>query len=486
MGTATENKLFPVFLKLENFRVLVVGGGKVALEKVTAVLQNSPATPISVVGAAVAEEFNTLTKRYPNLSVYRRSFNVDDLEGKDFVIVAVNNKTLSSEIKLEASKRKLIVNVADTPEQCDFYLGSVVQKGNVKIAISTNGKSPTIAKRIKETLNDNLPDEIDESVTNLSKLRAYLSGDFSEKVKELNKITSILSSEARLKKKKKQKKQRAIFSVFFGFILLVTGYLFAFYVSPQTVSGFVDHINISQWKFILIGFTAEIINGALGMAYGITTTTLLMSSGVAPAFVLIIVHILEVFTAGTTGVIHYKMGNVNRKLLRSLLLPGILGAFIGSYLLYSFRHYGHIIKPLVSVYTLLLGIDIIYRAFKKARARRKIKNIFPLGIIAGFLDSIGGGGWGTIVSSTLIAGGRDARYTIGSVILSRSAVALASSASLVFLVGFNNWSIIGWLVLGGVAGSPVGPYLAKRMPVKISMILVAITIIIISLKQIFF
>lgn len=109
-----------------------------------------------------------------------------------------------------------------------------------------------------------------------------------------------------------------------------------------------------------------------------------------------------------------------------------------------------------------------------------------MGVIAGFLDAIGGGGWGTIVSTTLIAGGRNPRYTIGSVILSRFFIAIASSVSLIFLVGFSKWSILLWLAAGGLLGTPVGPYLTKHIPVKISMIFVAITVIILSLKQIFF
>jgi uncharacterized protein len=482
----SENKLFPVFLKLEKFRVLIVGGGKVALEKLTAVLQNSPATQISLVATNVSEEIAGLGKEYSNLFISQRAFAVNDLDKKDFVIVAVNNKQTSETIRQEAAKRKIITNVADTPEQCDFYLGSIVQKGNVKIAVSTNGKSPTIAKRIKETLDENFPDEIDEVVTNLSKVKTFLGGDFTSRVKELNEITYSISTKEGQEKKKRLKKQRLVFSSLLGLILLVTGYLFAIYLSPKALSGFVDQIDVSQWKYALVGFIAEVINGTLGMAYGVTTTTLLMASGVAPAFTIIIVHILEVFTAGSTGLIHYKMGNVNNKLLRQLLLPGILGALIGAYLLYSFKSYGYIIKPAVSVYTLALGLLIFYKALSKIKSVGKIKKFFSLGIIAGFLDAIGGGGWATIVSSTLIAGGRNPRYTIGSVILSRFFVALASSLSLIYLVGFSKWSILLWLVAGGLAGSPVGPYLTKRIPIKTSTILVAITIIILSLKQILF
>lgn len=234
-----------------------------------------------------------------------------------------------------------------------------------------------------------------------------------------------------------------------------------------------------------IGFVAEIINGAIGMAYGVTTTTLLLASGIAPTFTVIIMHILEVFTAGATGLMHYKMGNVNKKLFRALLLPGIGGAIIGACVLFVLKDYVHLIKPIISTYILLLGVVILYRAFKKIKAGKKIKLLYPLGLIAGFLDSIGGGGWSTIVSSTLIAGGRNARYTIGSVILSRFFVALVSAITLITLIGFTNWYVVAWLVVGGLAGSPIGPYLAKKLPVKLTMVLVAIAIICISLRQIF-
>ncbi len=268
----------------------------------------------------------------------------------------------------------------------------------------------------------------------------------------------------------------------FLFVLLVAAVCLGNYFSPvASESG-----NTGKWGYMFIGFIAEVVNGTIGMAYGVTTTTLLLASGVAPAFTVIIVHILEVFTAGATGLIHFRMGNVNKKLFKNLLIPGIIGAIIGAYVLYSLKDYIHIIKPIISGYILILGVIILYRAVRKIAKGKKIKYLYPLGFIAGFLDSIGGGGWGTIVSTTLIAGGRNARYTIGSVILSRFFVALVSSATLITLIGFTNWYVVAWLVAGGLAGSPIGPYLAKHIPVKITMVLVAIAVILISLKQIFF
>src|ERR1700751_5658996 len=189
-----SNKLFPVFLKLESFRVRIVGGGKIAGEKITAILNNSPATQITLVAPQISEEIVIWQSKFSNVGIINRAFEENDLNEIDFVIIAVNNKKTSFEIKQLAEQRKLITNVADTPEQCDFYLGSIVQKGNVKIAISTNGKSPTLAKRLRETFDDAIPFGINDSVNNLVKIRKTLNGDFGEKVKQLNDITSVLAN----------------------------------------------------------------------------------------------------------------------------------------------------------------------------------------------------------------------------------------------------------------------------------------------------
>lgn len=184
-----KNNLYPVFLKLETLHTLLVGGGNVALEKMQSLLGNSPAAVITIVAPLIREELRGFIKDYDNINIIERKFEAGDLDEKDLVLVAVDDNEVSKEIKRLAGERRLLVNVADTPGLCDFYLGSIVQKGNLKIAVSTNGKSPTIAKRVKETLNDTLPEEIDELLTNMQQIRNKLSGDFAQKVKELNELT---------------------------------------------------------------------------------------------------------------------------------------------------------------------------------------------------------------------------------------------------------------------------------------------------------
>lgn len=489
MSTEVKNNLFPVFLKLENFRVLIIGGGKVGLEKVSAVLNNSPATQITLVALEVSEEIRSFQKTHSNLIIKQRAFKNEDLENVDLVVVAVNNKATSFDIKQEAAKRNILANVADTPEQCDFYLGSIVQKGNVKIAVSTNGKSPTIAKRIRETLEDSFPNEINESIDNLTNVRKHLSGNFSEKVKQLNSITSVLVNDPK-KLKSKISRTRFLIYAFSVPALIIFGYLLCYYVSPDIIGGYfyliAQEINISILYYILAGFVAQLIDGALGMAYGVTATTFLLSFGIPPAASSASVHASEVFTSGVSGLMHLKFGNVNKKLFKNLLVPGVIGAILGAYILTSLENYNYVIRPLVSFYTLILGVIIIYKALKKESIRKKIKRLFPLALFGGLLDSIGGGGWGPIVSSTLIAGGRNARYTIGSVNLAEFFIALASSLTFITLIGLTHWTIIAGLIIGGCIAAPIGAILANKIPTKTIMLLVGLVVVIISLKRIFF
>lgn len=192
MSATTGNQLFPVFLKLEHLHVLIIGGGTIGLEKISAVLNNSPATTVTLVARNVLPEIKEFKKRFEKLTIFEKEFESTDLDDKNLVIAATGDKVLSGFIREEAGKRNLLVNVADTPDLCDFYLGSIVQKGDLKIGISTNGKSPTLAKRLKEVFNDALPDDTQLTMDNLNKFRNHLKGDFANKVKQLNEITSVL------------------------------------------------------------------------------------------------------------------------------------------------------------------------------------------------------------------------------------------------------------------------------------------------------
>ncbi len=185
-----RNNLFPVFLKLESLETLIVGGGHVGLEKLNAILKNSPTAKVSLVARTINESIKTLASQFENVKLFERDFKLWDLWNKDLLILATDNRNLHETIRKFARSRRLLVNVADTPDLCDFYLGSVVTKGNLKIGVSTNGKSPTISKRIREYLEEALPEETNELLDNMSKIRDQIKGDFNQKVKVLNEVTS--------------------------------------------------------------------------------------------------------------------------------------------------------------------------------------------------------------------------------------------------------------------------------------------------------
>lgn len=184
-----RNNLFPVFLKLESLETLIVGGGNVALEKIQALLKSSPGVRITLVAGMIREEIKSLSQS-SRIRLVERNFRVRDLQQKDLVILATDDRQLHERIRMLARKRRTLVNVADTPDLCDFYLGSVVTKGNVKIGISTNGKSPTMAKRLREFFEEVVPDDINQLLDNLHKVRERIKGDFRQKVNILNEITS--------------------------------------------------------------------------------------------------------------------------------------------------------------------------------------------------------------------------------------------------------------------------------------------------------
>src|SRR5690606_20071455 len=176
--------------KLRNFHTLLLGAGNVGLEKLTALVGNDPLANILVVSAEVSPEFQSFASDYPHVHIEKRLFEESDLDGISLIILATDSRSLNQYIYELAKERGILLNVADTPDLCDLYLGSIVKKGNLKIGISTNGKSPTLAKRLKEVLNESIPTEIDDTLDQLNSIRNSLKGDFSYKVKRMNEVTA--------------------------------------------------------------------------------------------------------------------------------------------------------------------------------------------------------------------------------------------------------------------------------------------------------
>jgi len=188
-----RNNLYPVFLKMHNLQTLIVGGGNVALEKLSFLLKSSPDANVELVAPFFRDEVIALAERF-NIPLIRKPYDEHFLIGKDMVIATTDDLEVNQQIYREAKQRHILVNVADTPAFCDFYLGGVVTKGNVKIAISTNGKSPTTAKRLRQFFEDVIPEDVNILVENLNQYRKTIKGNFEEKVVALNKITESLIS----------------------------------------------------------------------------------------------------------------------------------------------------------------------------------------------------------------------------------------------------------------------------------------------------
>ncbi|MDX9751380.1 MAG: sulfite exporter TauE/SafE family protein [Flavobacteriales bacterium] len=225
--------------------------------------------------------------------------------------------------------------------------------------------------------------------------------------------------------------------------------------------------------FLLVGFVAQLVDGAMGMAYGITSTTFLLSAGVPPSVASASVHAAEVFTTGISGVSHWRFGNVHWRLFVALAVPGAIGAALGAWLLSVYDGKG--IKPYVAAYLLLMGIYVLVRAFRQVLLFRKPRRVVPIALFGGFIDASGGGGWGAVVTSNLLTSGKP-RQVIGTVNAAEFVVALV--ASIVFLpyVGLSTPLVVLGLILGGALAAPLGAFMVARVPHRAMMAVVGLLI----------
>jgi uncharacterized protein len=229
------------------------------------------------------------------------------------------------------------------------------------------------------------------------------------------------------------------------------------------------------WKAAAVGLFAQVVDGALGMAYGVTSTSFLLSVGVPPAAASASVHLAEVFTTGFSGLSHWKLGNVNKALFKRLVIPGVIGAVLGAYIVTSID--GKVLRPYISGYLLLMGLYILVKAFRRITvATEPPKYVAPLALTGGFVDAVGGGGWGPVVTTSLISTGQEPRLTIGSVNAAEFFIAVASGVSLAVLGGFTVWVTIAGLIFGGVFAAPLAAVLTKHAPTKVLMVIVGLLI----------
>ncbi len=274
------------------------------------------------------------------------------------------------------------------------------------------------------------------------------------------------------------------------FLLIGLGIVFwLLNLSPEAkknLASFTSDVITSDlfYQSILVGLLAQLVDGSLGMAYGITSTSFLIGIGATPAAASGAVHVAEIFTTAFSGISHIKFGNVHKDLFKKLVIPGVIGGIVGAYILTSID--GKLIKPYITVYLLLMGLFILQKAFVLIKHNnKKIKHVRKLALTGGFLDAIGGGGWGPIVTSSLIGQGNSPRHTIGSVNTAEFFVSFATGITFILLGSAGHWILVAGLIIGGLFSAPFAAYLTSKLSTKKLLIAVGFLITAISIYNLY-
>lgn len=490
------NTLLPVFMKLEQMKVLLVGAGNVALEKLKTIKHNAPQTHICVVAKDISRQFADYASLCQHVEVIKDNYSNNYLKNADVVFSAVNDHALSAQIYADVQQEGKLCNSADKPELCHFYLSSVVTKGDLKIAISTNGKSPTMAKRLKEVLQNALPNQLDDVLQNMRIIRERLNGN-PQKVQMLNELTRIMVEDETSSIADKRSAysaafdalwKRIVFGCLFAFFFMISGHaILSLFPLNQGMSALHSLFMEMDYRWISImfatGFAAQFVDGMLGMGFGVISTTILLSVGVNPAIVSSRVHSARVFSSALSGYSHHKFGNINKRLFKMLVIPGCIGAIIGAALAcFAGEKHAHWVRPLLSVYTLYLGVRIFRKAFVGQNAAEKIPKIGHLAASGGLLDAFAGGGWGSLVTSTLMSKTKNPRMVIGSVCLAEFFVVLASTLTFFLLLQHVPLQDVAAMIVGGLLAAPFSASLAGKLPHKYLFLLVGGMVICSSLR----
>lgn len=437
LTTTDTNSQLPVLLNLRNSGVLIVADAIDASSLIERVVSFISIERITLFVVGTHKNFDR--RKYAALRIVTGEFTDDLIAERKPVILSVGNLMLKERVIDAAIQNGSLIHVAGHPGISDFSMETMLN-----VAPGSNGF-------YRRTRGQTI----------------YHANPLNEEY-HWKKITS---------------------KFIVAFALMVTGYLVISALPLPTFGEIAvslrPYFDYQFLLFILAGFVAQMIDGVLSMGYGVTSATCLMSFGVNPVSVSAAIHTSEIFTSGISGYSHYKFGNVNKKLFRHLVVPGVFGAILGALLLvFLGEKGGRWLMPVFALYALFLGIKILVKAFQKPAGDRKVKRIGWLAGTGGFLDSFGGGGWGPIVTSTLIAKGKSPRYTIGSVSLTEFFVTLASAATFFVTIGVQHWNIVLGLLIGGAVAAPIAARLAGRLPRKTMMIAVGIMVIIWCVRMI--
>lgn len=424
-----QHQSLSVFLNLENLKVLIVGGGTEALESLKTIINSFPNTKIHLIFESVSDEIKHFAEGKDTIKIQERRFFEDDFYNAHIALITDLGVEFYTEIIDIVQKKNVLISIANQPELSDFQLENFISQNK-------------------------------ESVLKEQKLK----WQYSKEAKKYRRMVIYLS---------------LTFAAFF------LGIAFDKYFSYTQAKDFIYEIPNEFYWMLAIGFFAQMVDGALGMGYGLTSSTLMMGMGVKLPSISGSIHTAEMFSSAMSGYSHYKYGNVNKKMLLYLAVPGVIGAVSGSLLLiYLGNEYENLAKGLMATYTLIMGYRITRLAFKKIVVKQKT-HIGRLGFFGGMMDAFGGGGWGPIVTSTLLSKGRKTNYVIGTVSMAEFFVTLAAAIVFFSSLGVSNIEIILGLIIGGVLAAPIAARLAGKMPRKTALILVALLLIISSARNLY-
>lgn len=422
---------WPIHLKADRLQILVVGDSDLVFNTLKIILANSPEANLQAAFIRPFDDPENKRDQFPAVEFLIEPFQEGDMDKANMVIITSADEESVDLFSQSAKAKGKLVSVAGNPDLSDFDF------------------------------------EIDKSV-------------ITEMVSAPKNGTELIVVS------EKRWKQIASYFLFAFFFMIVGHAVLSFVPFPDialTIKDTVKSVDNRFYWMMAAGFLAQLVDGALGMGYGVVCTTMLLSIGVNLPAISGSIHTAEMFSSGISGYSHYKFGNVNKLLFKRLLIPGIIGAIAGAMLLSNFGDaYAVYFRPALAAYTLFLGIKIITTMLKKNRANKKVKRIGWLAGAGGFLDSFGGGGWGPLVTSTLISKGKSPRYVIGSVSVTEFFVTLASAVTFFGFLGISHWQVILGLIVGGTIAAPFAARLAGKLPMKAMFLGVGGLVIIWSLR----
>lgn len=485
----------PLLFNFERVSLILVGKGEILSMFLNSLME------IPFQSVEIFDETKGYDKSlYPSFIFHDRRMEVEDMLHNSLLIISTDDYDYEERLIEWAIANGVFTYVVGKPEISDFSPMSLIKKGNTRFGISMGNNPPEVQKRVNKIIEHHLPQDLDAIVEEMKFVVKNPLMNINEELQHLDNITAkylerkqkkqISHSEIeQLSKVYKAVQRRAnIYLGIIGVLLLVGVFsytLYAFDLIPD-LKNFMNQDNHIFYKMLAVGFIAEIVAGSMGMGYGVICTTILLMMGVAPPVVSASIHSAESFTSAAGSISHYKLKNVNMKLVKALALPAVIGAIIGAFALTYFgEHYAHIVKPIISCYTLYLGINILRNAFKsKEKVQRKpesARKLNTLGLAGGFIDSFVGGGWGPLVTGTLMKDGRTPRYVVGSSTFSKFLLTITSAITFIFTIGIEHWNIVLGLLIGGIITAPFSAMLTSKLPVKKMFIVIGFLVCIMSL-----